>query len=105
MRVQLTRDQIIELFNNAKHQSDYLLGLFKLVVVDFDKVKNMNQFLRCNEYTNKLLVKKAVQFDKEYHPNVVSGGLILNSGPSSDGTEHLLDYEFEYDETKITWKE
>lgn len=76
----LSKEAIKEVFMQAGDQTDYVIGLYKLVVPDFDSVEDMGGFPEVNQESDKLIFKLAIDFDKQHHPNVTAGGAWLNYG-------------------------
>ncbi len=85
-RVTLNRDDVLALFASAEHQSDYLIGLYRMVYGDvWESIEKVNGWPAVSEATAKLLVGYCIKYDKANHPGVMAGGLWLNNGFSSSG--------------------
>lgn len=84
--VTLTLEQVEEVFAQAQHQSDYLLGLYKLVYPDFDALASIDGFPAMGEALSELVWQRALEFDRVHHPECMNGGLLLNHGFSTDAT-------------------
>jgi len=85
----LTIEMIERVFNQAEHQKDYLIGLYR-VVINFDSVKRMNHFPKVSQKTSEYIFKKAIEFDRENHPDVISGGLWMSMGFGLDQSPDQL---------------
>jgi len=78
---QLTQEQIDEVFDNAKHQCEYVIGLYKLAFpLTWDMIQKVNGYPRVSKATNEYIFQKAIDFDKVHHPNVMAGGAWMNNG-------------------------
>ncbi len=86
MIVDLTKDTIDKIFEDAEHQTDYVIGLFKAVYGEiWDNVKKFTDYTAVSEGTAHYIMKKAIDFDtKQKYRNVMKGGMWMNSGFSSD---------------------
>jgi len=83
MKVQLNYHDVEKLFEEHTHQTDVILGLYKLVFPDFDSIKKFNGFPTINEETNEKLFRLFMEFDRKHHPGVIAGGLWMNHGFST----------------------
>jgi len=94
----LKKEEITSVFENSKHQFEYLIGLYKLIVPDFESVRRIDGFPVISVKTNEFITMLAVNFDKEHHPGVFAGGLWLNRGFS---TSDIPDWEFRLNKSHI----
>jgi len=90
--MKLGQKEVDTIFAEAKHQRDYVVGLYKVVFPRWDKIENVNGFPHCGEALHSYTMGKAIEFDKLHHPKVMNGGLWMNSGFSID--RGLGDWEF-----------
>jgi len=79
----LNQDTIDNLF--AKHADNYhqanvLIELYKLVMPEWDNIRKIHDWPRCNEFTWKYIASKFIEFDKYYHPDCLAGGCWMNNG-------------------------
>jgi len=80
-----TQEQVDEIFDNAKHQGDYVFGLYRLVYGDrWDDVVKVNGYPSISSDTNTYIFDRAIKFDKVHHPEVFAGGIWMNQGFSQD---------------------
>jgi hypothetical protein len=75
----LTMEMIDKAFIQARHQHDYLIGLFR-AVIDIDSVRRMNHSPKVSQKTSRYIFNKAIEFDRENHPDVICGGLWMSMG-------------------------
>ncbi|KKM60562.1 hypothetical protein LCGC14_1540480 [marine sediment metagenome] len=85
--VDLTKQQIEEIFEQAENQANYLLKLYAAVVPEWDRVKALKGFVRCNPLTGSFILDLAMKFDRQHHPEVMAGGAWMNSGFSTLGDD------------------
>jgi hypothetical protein len=80
----LTKAAINEVFEDAEHQGEYTIGLYKLAYPTlWDRVLKVNGYPSISKVTAEYIMGKAMEFDKEHHPKVMCGGLWLNNGFST----------------------
>jgi hypothetical protein len=101
---ELNQKTIDKIFEKAKEQSDYTLGLYLAVIPDFYDLKVIEGWPEVSRDTNLYISDKAIEFDKIHHPHVVAGGLWMNKGFSSihghdkNWTVYFNHCKFVYDE-------
>ena len=81
--MRITQEQIDQLFEEKTEQTDMLLGLYRLVFPDYDRIKELRRWPTVSDETWTYIARKFVEFDQKYHPNVMAGGLWMNTGFSS----------------------
>lgn len=79
-------DRIFEPAEEKEHQSAYLAALFAFMygfpVLENDAVNSVDGFPKAGEDVAEALMERAADFDKQHHPDVMAGGLMMNNGPS-----------------------
>ena len=80
----LLKEQIDEIFEQAKHQVDAALALYRIAFPDWDNIKSLDGHPQVSKYTGTYIFDKFIAFDKEHHPEVVNGGLWMNKGFGSN---------------------
>jgi len=103
VKVELKLETIDKIFAEAKHQQDYLMGLYRTVFADFDKIAKLNGYPSISEPTVNYIWEKAIAFDKRVHPDVLAGGLWMNNGFSSE--KAMEDWVAVYNSNIIIYKE
>ena len=84
--IKLDRQAVNMVFQNAKNQGEYIIGLYRMVYPDWDRIVKVNGFPRVSDADGQHLFEQAIAFDRREHPDVLSGGGWLNNGFSvSDG--------------------
>lgn len=80
--VSLSKEAIDQVFEEATHQSDYLTGLYRLAIPEWDAVVRIVGigYPTVSYKTWDYICRKAIAFDKEHLPQVLAGGLWINSG-------------------------
>lgn len=83
MPIQLTEAAVLACFENADDQQDVLVALYRLVFPDWDDIERLDGHPAVNDRTWTAICRLFIEFDQAHHPNVLAGGLWLNSGFSS----------------------
>ncbi len=85
-----------QIFEQAEHQESALIGLYKMVIPDWDKLERLEGFPVVGQEMWRYIGNLFIHFDQEHHPKVFNGGLWMNQGFSSndelDGWEISLDH-------------
>lgn len=100
--VYLPKETIDAVFEEAQNQHDYLIELHRMTVPDFEAVANLNHFPKVSPKTGEYIFNKAYHFDREHHPDVISGGLWMSMGFGEDKSIDQ-DWIVVIDEEKITY--
>jgi hypothetical protein len=61
--VTITPEQVDAVFEAAVYQSDYVVGLFKLVIPEWDDIVQVDGYPRVNRTTQLALLEKAKAWD------------------------------------------
>jgi hypothetical protein len=89
--VTITPEQVDAIFESAEVQGDYILGLHKLVLPEWDDIKSVDGYPRVNHETGMYIREKAMEWDKAdiaarlkedpgWHPYMAGGQWGLNVG-------------------------
>lgn len=92
-RVALREEDVKALFETKLHQNDVLIGIYRLVVPDFDRLQAVNGWPSVNNDTWQEIALLFVEFDQKHHPDVFAGGLWLNRGFSTAHGDRLRNWE------------
>lgn len=88
-------DRIFEPAEKKGHQTEYLWALFTFMygfpVLENDRVNSVDGFPKAGDELAQRLMERAADFDTRHHPDLMAGGLMMNSGPSK--AEWLSDWE------------
>lgn len=79
----LDPEKVEELFITKAHQAEVMVGLYRMVFPDYDKIAAFEGWPTVSKETAKLLCGKFIKFDQKHHPDVVAGGLWINNGFST----------------------
>lgn len=74
-QIHLLKSVIDGIFEDAKHQADYVLALYKHVVPEWDDVEDVQGYPAVNNKLASYIMQKAMEFDRLHHPEVMNGGL------------------------------
>lgn len=89
--IELTKKIIDKAFENAEHQADIVSALYRIAFPKWDSIGQIDGHPQVNTETDKYIFDLFIAYDKENHPDVVSGGLWLNKGfGSSDDIEEWI---------------
>ncbi len=75
----ISKEQVDQVFEEAKHQEDYIVALYKQAFPDWDDITCIKGHPECGEKLSFYVWDKAIEFDKKHH-NSFPGGLWLNKG-------------------------
>jgi hypothetical protein len=86
--VVVTGDQVREIFQEAEHQTDYALALYRLAFPRWDEIEEIKGWPKVSKKFSLFIFGLAMEFDRKHHPKVFNGGLWMNKGfGSSEGDE------------------
>jgi hypothetical protein len=114
LKNKLTKEIVDRVFENERkkekpHQLNPLLELYYIAVGGkevYDKIVSIKGYPKTNEAMNKYLFKMFIDFDKEFHPTILSVGLWMNSGFSSYNIGEAGEEGFVFlDENDIVYKQ
>ena len=64
LTVTITLEQVDAIFESAEVQGDYVFGLYKLVLPEWDDIKSVDGYPRVNHTTGMYIREKAMEWDK-----------------------------------------
>ena len=82
MRVTISKKQVDKIFENAKHQQDYVIDLYRLVFRDWEQIESIEGHPKVSRKTSEYIFEKAKSFDKKHH-DCLAGGLWFSMGFST----------------------
>lgn len=100
----LTCERIDKIFAEAEHQADYVRGLYREVIPDWDSVEKVHGWPSISERTSRYIYSKATAFDKEHHPGCLPGGAWMNSGFSGHDVEDLEDWTARLEGVEVVYE-
>ena len=71
------------IFEQAEHQEAALIGLYKMLIPDWEKIERLEGFPIVGRGLWQYIGNLFIDFDQRHHPQVFNGGLWLNQGFSS----------------------
>jgi len=107
----LTKEQIDQVFEQAKEPADYVIGLYKIAFPDWDDIEQFHGFPEISKGTNAYIFQKAQSFDRDFYaikyandPNSrpMLAGLWFNSGFSTLDGDALPDWRVRTSHVKVT---
>lgn len=109
----LTKEQIDQVFEQAKEPADYVIGLYKLAFPDWDDIEQLHGFPEISKDTNAYIFRKAQDFDMKFYakkyannpssrPQPMLAGLWFNNGFSSLDGDALPDWRVRTSHVEVT---
>lgn len=103
VRIKLTPEQLDPIFENAKTQEEYIMGVFALIIPRWDEVVSTGQLLKGSKNLCLDLMERGMAWDKKHLPGqVMPGGAMINYGLSLD--ESLPDWTAAFDASAVKYK-
>jgi len=93
------KDHIKAIFARHEHQSDALIGIYKMVLPDWDRIEAIEGFPEAGNNLWTFICRQFIEFDQKYHPDVFNGGIWMNNGFSSN--RHLGPWEISFENCKV----
>ena len=89
MMIRLTQEAVDKCFDGKDHQGDVGLALYRLVFPDWDTIESITGWPKVGSELSQYIWLKFIAFDQKHHPEVLAGGMWMNSGFSSYGADHV----------------
>jgi hypothetical protein len=102
--VSITPEQVDAIFESADVQGDYVIGLYKLVIPEWDAIQSVDGYPRVNHATGMYIREKAMAWDKadiaasleadpSYRPYMAGAqwGLNVGWGENTDMADWVVD--------------
>lgn len=77
---QSLKDYVKTIFDKAQNQGDALVGLYRMVLPNWDQIERIHGYPQAGEALWKHICRAFMDFDRVHHPNVMASGIWLNSG-------------------------
>lgn len=109
--IDLPKEAIDKVFEDVEnsvspHQANVIVGLYKLVYPDWDKIAKVDGWPQVTRKTNEYIFRKMIAFDDKHHKKVFRGGIWMNNGFGTCSTPaDLLDWQVSKDNVKIVYFE
>ena len=105
-RIKLDKAAVESLFEESTQQSDILIGLYRMVFPDYDQIEELDGWPTVNVGTWVEIARRFRDFDLRHHPEVMAGGLWMNTGFSSlEAADDLKDWEVDLSTCSVRWKQ
>lgn len=91
--ITLDEAAVKQVFAEAKDQADYLIGLYKLVFPEWDRIVAIAGWPSVNDFTWKAIARLAMDHDQQHAANVLPGGAWMNQGFSTSCGEKLGNWQ------------
>lgn len=77
-------DAMLDAAFSASNQFDALVALYRIAFPDWDRIARIDHWPSVSRSTNMSISKRFIVFDHAHHPDIVNGGLWMNSGFSTN---------------------
>jgi hypothetical protein len=91
-----------EIFEKADHQNSALIGIYKLIMPDWDSIERLEGFPVVGQEMWQYIANLFIDFDQHHHPQVFKGGLWLNNGFSC--SDKLGPWDISLDQCRVIYK-
>lgn len=95
------RQHIEKVFARHTHQQAALVELYKLVLPDWERIRQVNGYPEAGEALWHFICSKFQDFDRRHHHRVMPGGAWLNLGFSS--RKDLPEWEVSFENCSLTY--
>ncbi len=72
-----------QIFEQAEHQNSALIGLYKMLFPEWERIERIEGYPVVGRGLWQYIANLFIHFDQEHHPQVLNGGLWINSGFAS----------------------
>jgi hypothetical protein len=102
-RIRISKEAVEVIFASAAGQADYLIGIYKLVLPDWDSIEKVGGWPSCNDKTWKEIARLAMAWDQK-GTDCLAGGAWMNSGFSTAHGAGLPDWTVSLEGVELTYK-
>ena len=99
--IEKLQHRLQEIFEQAEQQDSALIGIYKMLIPDWDKIDRLEGFPVVGQEMWQYIASLFIDFDQHHHPNVFKGGLWLNNGFSS--SDKLGPWEISLDRCNVIY--
>ncbi len=96
------REEIRACFQNQDDQGNVIINLYKMIFPDWDKIKAIKGYPEIGNTLWEFICREFIEFDQEYHPDCLPGGVWLSRGFSVDTS--LGPWEISLKHTQVTYQ-
>ena len=90
-----------EIFEQAEHQSSALVGIYKLIIPDWERIERLEGYPVVGRGLWQYIANLFIDFDQCNHPQIFNGGLWLNQGFSS--SDEIGPWDINMDNCRIVY--
>lgn len=105
MRTTVSPEQIDAIFEAHDNQHAVCVDLYRLAFPEYDNIEKIHGWPAVGEELGAYIWKRFMAFDKQHHPEVLSGGLWMNQGFSTHEGKQLGPWELSADNCKVVKKD
>lgn len=81
----ISKKQVDACFEGKTSQEQWIVDLYKIVFPEWDDIEKIDGWPKVEEELAQYIMRKAMEFDRIHHPNVMAGGAWMNNGFSTSG--------------------
>lgn len=78
------QERINRIFEEAKDQYEVLFAIYRLFIPEWETIKMVKGWPSAGQEISQYIWGKFMVYDKQRHPEVLAGGLWMNSGFSEN---------------------
>jgi hypothetical protein len=97
----INQKAVEEIFQKGENQQQVADAIYREVFPDYDMIDKIDGYPKVSHATSVKLFELFIKFDKEHHPDVVPGGLWLDSGFAGTAEGNLPDWTVDVSHVKL----
>ena len=95
------KSRIMAIFEKSNHQEQVLVGLYRMVFPDWDRISKIHGYPEAGDDLWKFICQQFQTFDRVHHPDCMAGGSWMNTGFSVN--HNLDDWEIGFDNCTVQY--
>jgi hypothetical protein len=100
--IKALKARIRTFFQDHDHQDQILKELYRMVIPDWDKVKEIRGYPEIGDQAWLFICRLFMEFDRDHHPDCLPGGAWTNLGFSAN--TRLGPWDLDYSHCSITYQ-
>jgi phage pi2 protein 07 len=95
------KSRIRDIFEKSDHQEQILIGLYRMVFPDWDRIIKIDGYPEAGGDLWKFICRQFQEFDRVHHPGCMPGGAWMNTGFSVNND--LEGWEISFDNCHVEY--
>lgn len=91
----MSKKSIVNCFDGKTKQEDVLVALYRIAFPQWDRISKIDNWPKVSKATDRFITQKFIDFDRQFHPEVMNGGLWLNNGFSTLDNDSVPDWKID----------